>query len=542
MRSSAWDSEVVAGHYAGHDGLTYRRTPATFGELVEATFRWTDRTFLVQGSRRVSFAQFRSALAACRTSLADMGIGRGDRVLVFGYNSPEWVLALWSLWLAGAVPVLANRWWSDAELDHAVEVVAPRRVFTDTAVTTAVPNSALPDLGAAFDTHPVDTLDAHAEADGDETDSDEAGAILFTSGSSGMPKAVELSRRSVIVNQHNILNRSNRFPDLLDTDSPQAVSLASTPMFHIGGLSSLITHFLTGGKIVLTEGRFDPKQVMTLIEREGVHIWGAVPTMAVRVLEHPDFDSHDLSSLRSWPLGGAPVSTELLDRIRIKLPHLRSRGLSNTWGMTEGGGFLTVADGRDLLTHPDTVGRPYPVVEIRIDAPDATGTGEVLTRSPTVMRGYLGDTAQIVDADGWLHTGDLGHLGDDGYLFITGRSKDVVIRGGENIACPHVEAALSTHPAVVEAAALGVPHHELGEELAAVVVCRPDAPLPTEAELARHLTGVVSHFAIPTRWQIRTDPLPTLAGEKVDKKTLLDSFTVPRQRPTYTPYPYSMDA
>jgi acyl-CoA synthetase (AMP-forming)/AMP-acid ligase II len=516
MMSPVWDSEVVAGRYAGHDGLLYRRSPATFPELVEATSRWTDRVFLVQGRRRVSFAQFRSAVDACRDTLAQYGIEPGDRVMIFGYNSPEWVLALWSLWLAGAVPALANRWWSEAELDHAVTVVAPRHVLTDTAVSTAAPSSPLQDLGAAFDAAGSGAPDPYAGGDDDES-----AAILFTSGSSGQPKAVDLSRRSMIVNQHNILGRSNRFPNLLDADSPQTVSLACTPMFHIGGLSSLMTHFLTGGKIVLTEGRFDPKQVMTLIDREGVHIWGAVPTMAVRVLEHPDFDTHDLSSLRSWPLGGAPVSTELLNRIRTALPNLRTRGLSNTWGMTEGGGFLTMADGRDLLTHPGTVGRPYPVVELRIDA----STGEVLTRSPTVMRGYLGDAEQIVDADGWLHTGDLGHLTDDGYLFIDGRSKDVVIRGGENIACPHVEAALTTHPAVVEAAALGVPHDELGEELAAVVVCRPDAPLPTESELHRHLTGVVSYFAIPTRWEIRTEPLPTLAGEKVDKKALLADLT-----------------
>ncbi|MCZ8377311.1 class I adenylate-forming enzyme family protein [Mycobacterium sp. CPCC 205372] len=521
--TAPWDSDVVAGRYGGHDGLTYRRSPSTFGELVDATTRWTDRTFLVQGDRRITFGQFRTAASVCRQMLHRNGIEPGDRVMVFGYNSPEWVLALWSLWLTGAVPVLANRWWSDEEIHHAVGLVRPRHVFSDTPLTTDVPGSALQDLSAAFDATP-----SAESAPLPETHEDEAAAVLFTSGSSGLPKAVELSRRSVIVNQHNILGRTNRFPHLLDADSPQAVSLACTPMFHIGGMSSLLTHFLTGGRIVLTEGRFDPKQVMELIERERVQIWGAVPTMAVRVLEHPDFGHHDLSSLRSWPLGGAPVTTDLLDRIREKLPNLRSRGLSNTWGMTEAGGFLTVADGRDLLDRPGTVGRPYPVVELKIAEPDADGTGEVLTRSPTVMRGYLRggrvDAAADVDADGWLHTGDLGHLTADGYLFIDGRSKDVVIRGGENIACPHVEAALATHPDVIEVAALGVPHHELGEELAAVLVCRTEVPPPTEEEMRRHLDGVVSYFAVPTRWRIRTEPLPTLAGEKIDKKALLQEF------------------
>lgn len=329
----------------------------------------------------------------------------------------------------------------------------------------------------------------------------------------------------MIANQQNILARNGRLPHLLDAGSPQAVSLASTPMFHIGGLSSLLTHFLTGGRIVLSEGRFDAGQVMSLIERERVQVWGAVPTMAVRVLEHPEFGSHDLSSLRSWPLGGAPVRPELLERIRTALPNLRERGLSNTWGMTEAGGFLTVADSRDLRARPATVGRPYPVVELRIDRPDADGVGEVLARSPTVMLGYAGRVDDgTVDAEGWLHTGDLGHLDGDGYLYIDGRSKDIVIRGGENIACLHVEAALATHPAVVEAAALGLAHPDLGEELAAVVVYRGGARPPTADELRRHLAEAVSSFAVPTRWLIRAEPLPTLAGEKVDKVALAAAF------------------
>lgn len=519
-----WGTEAQEARYAGHPGLLYRRSPATFADLVDGTRCWTDRTFLVHGDRRVSFAQFRSALDVARQQLSQHGIERGNRVMVFGYNSPEWVLAVWALLLSGAVPVLGNRWWSSAEIEHAAGLLDLRLILTDTALDTDVATGPLADLASAFD------APAPAPVAAAETDIDDVALVLFTSGSSGMPKAVELSRRSAIANQQNILVRNGRLPHLLSADSPQAVSLASTPMFHIGGLSSLLTHFLTGGRIVVAEGRFDAEKVMALIEREGVQIWGAVPTMAVRVLTHPAFGSYDLSTLRSWPLGGAPVSTELLERIRATLPHLRERGLSNTWGMTEAGGFLTVADSRDLRARPGTVGRPYPVVEVRIDRPGAGGVGEVLARSPTVMLGYAGRPPGgdgTVDADGWLHTGDLGHLDDEGYLYIDGRSKDIVIRGGENIACPHVEAALCGHPAVVEAAALGVPHPDLGEELVAVVVYRDGVPPPTINELRRHLAATVSSFAVPTRWQLTTEPLPTLAGEKIDKKTLAAAFARP---------------
>ncbi|GAB7068975.1 class I adenylate-forming enzyme family protein [Mycolicibacterium hodleri] len=524
--TQTWGTEVRTSTYGGHPGLLYDRAPDGFAELMAGTEVWTDRTFLVHGERRVTFAGFRAAAHAARAQLAGLGIRSGDRVMVFGYNGPEWIVALWALWLEGAVPVLANRWWSTAEIDHAVGVLAPTHVLADTTLDVPVPVSPLGDLRAAFDGPAVEASPAV------ESDGDAAALILFTSGSSGMPKAVELSRRSVICNQHDILHRTGRLPHLLDENSVQVVSLATTPMFHVGGLSSLLTHFLTGGKIVMTEGRFDAGRILALIEREGIQVWGAVPTMAIRLLEHPDFASYDLSSLKSWPLGGAPVTTALLDRIRAKLPKLRERGLSNTWGMTEAGGFLTVADARDLAVHPGSVGRPYPVVEIRIANPDADGVGEVLARSPTVMNGYVGVDAAVnaetVDGDGWLHSGDLGHLTEDGYLFIDGRSKDVVIRGGENIACPHVEAAIASHPAVVEVAALGVPHPDLGEELVAVVVHQADAEPPTAAELAGHVAGVLSYFAIPTRWEIRAQPLPTLAGEKVDKKTLAASFAAGR--------------
>jgi acyl-CoA synthetase (AMP-forming)/AMP-acid ligase II len=200
----------------------------------------------------------------------------------------------------------------------------------------------------------------------------------------------------------------------------------------------------------------------------------------------------------------------------------------NMWGMTEGGGFFTVATGADLARFPKTVGRALPTTELRIENPDALGKGEILARSPTNMLGFIGvapeDQRAPIDSDGWLRTGDVGHLDDDGFLFIDGRSKDMVIRGGENIACPHVEAALMRHPAVIEAAAVGLPHPDLGEELAAVVVCRPGGRAPTEDELTQHMRAQVANFAVPTRWRIRTEPLPTIGTEKVDKKRLATEF------------------
>jgi acyl-CoA synthetase (AMP-forming)/AMP-acid ligase II len=520
---SPWGDDVETGSYGGHPGLVYAQRPRTFADLLFGVDRWAQRTFLVQGHRRVSFGEFFAAISGARKRLAPLGIRPGDRVVLLAYNSPDWVLALWTIWSVGAVPVLGNRWWSQREAEHCIALVGARTVITDApglAGDTAVDIAALSDCFAGAG--PVPDIPG-------PPDEDDPAVILFTSGSTGMPKAVELPFRAVVANQQNVLARSRQLPHLIPSDGPQPVNLISTPLFHIGAFATLITQTITGGRIVFNTGRFDPAQVLALIESERVERWGAVPTMAARLLEHPDFDSHDLSSLRSFPLGGAPVPPVLLARLARRLPQLQGRGIVNTWGMTEGGGFFTLATGADLQQHPRTVGRPLPTVELRIDNPDDDGKGEILVRSPTTMRGYVGIDGDIsgspIDSDGWLRTGDLGHLSDDGYLFVDGRSKDMVIRGGENIACPHVEAALMRHPDVVEAAAIGLPHPELGEELAAVVVYRAGGRVPTEEELARHMAGQVAYFAVPTRWRIRTEPLPTVGTEKLDKKSLAAEFT-----------------
>jgi acyl-CoA synthetase (AMP-forming)/AMP-acid ligase II len=525
--NSPWGDEVVAGRHGGHPGLVYRERPRSFNDLVTGADRWAPRPFLVHGERRISFAEFFAAVDAARERLTGMGIRTGDRVLLLAYNSPEWVLALWATWAAGGVPVLGNRWWSGPEAAHCLRVVGPRAVITDAAGMS--PGGAavvdIATLGACFGAGTTALPDIPGPAD-----EEDAAVILFTSGSTGMPKAVELPFRSVVANQQNVLARSRQLPHLIAADGPQAVSLVSTPLFHVGAFATLITQVITGGRIVFSTGRFDPEQVLVLIESERVQRWGAVPTMAARLLEHPDFDSYDLSSLRSFPLGGAPVPPVLLERLARRLPQLQGRGMVNMWGMTEGGGFFTVATAADLERFPRTVGRALPTAELRIDRPDADGNGEILARSPTNMLGFIGIAPEqqraTLDSDGWLHTGDVGHINDDGYLFIDGRTKDMVIRGGENIACPHVEAALMRHPDVVEAAAIGLPHPDLGEELAAVVVYRPGGRVPTEDELSEHMRGEVAYFAVPTRWLIRSEPLPTIGTEKLDKKLLATEFAV----------------
>lgn len=517
--SGLWGTDVVASTDASAPGWCYSPRPGSVVEMLAGVDRWVERTFLVQGQRRISVARFLHAVSRTARMLSHRHVSRGERVFIHVGNSSEFVLAVWATWWVGAVPVLGNWGWSVPEIEHAVDLTQP--AFSMHDLDEPTPSGVA--KRALMEGELTRNLEADANTEGIEPPArvDEASPalILFTSGSEGHSKAVVLSHRSVVANQHNLLLRSRKLPQQLDPNHRQEVLLATTPLFHIGGVSNLITQLIIGGRLVLTEGRFDAGEVLRLIESEGVHRWGGVPTMAIRVLEHPAFANHDLSSLRSFPLGGAPVPAALLNRLRRRLPQLRERGLVNTWGMTETGGFVTVAGQQDLARYPETVGRPYPVAELRIHEPDSAGTGEVLVRSPTVMLGYLSREDGAVDENGWLHTGDLGHINDDGYLFLEGRSKDIVIRGGENIACAHVERVLLEHPDVREAAVFGVPHRELGEELAAAVTVLPEASL-TEAGLREFLRQTLAHFEIPSRWHIDVESLPTQVGGKVDKQML----------------------
>lgn len=512
-----WGREPGPATYAGHGGFAFEPRPTEWDDLFVGAERWKDREFLVQGDRRITHGEFARAVPAAADRLAGLGVGPGDRVLLLSYNCPEFVLATWALWWLGAVPVFGNRWWHDSELTHALDLTGPVSAFSDR------PDWAPPQVTA----HQISGLAAAFDTDSDRPcvrgrGEDDLALILFTSGSSGLPKGVQLSRRSVIANQHNMMARTGRLPQDLDPSRPGAVSLVCTPLFHIGGVGNSLFALLSGAKLVFNSGRFDPGQVLELIETERVQSFAGVPTMAARLLEHPDFATRDLTSLRAMPMGGAPVPAKLLAALAERLPQLKRGGLGNTWGLTESGGFVTSANSVELAERPGTVGRPTSCAELRIGEPDPEGVGEVLVRAPTVMLGYCGAHDDTVDPDGWLHTGDLGRLDADGYLYLVGRAKDIVIRGGENIACAHVEATLLTHPQVIEAAAFGVPHSDLGEELVAVVRLTGDA---TTEDLRVYLKERLAYFEIPSGWQVRTDPLPTLAGEKMDKKTLKATFT-----------------
>jgi long-chain acyl-CoA synthetase len=525
--SEFWGSEVAEEDVLGHPCLNFTRRRRQLSDLLIDSRRFANRDYLVQGERRVSFAENEVAVHRVASTLHERGIGLGDRVLLFGANSIEWVTAFWAILEVGGTIVLGNAWWSKAELAHALDTVQPKVVLADEARAARLPDDRqrleFDELAAAA-ARP--SRESGWNARRAPVQEDDPAIVLFTSGTTGLPKGAVLSHRGIIATLQGLLVITRRLP-LSDGPLPsESRSLLSIPLFHIGGLQQIVTPMLGGGTLVFTEGRFDAAGITALIEREQIAVWSTVPTMVSRVIDHLESVGHPgLPSVRTVGLGGSPVGMQLRTRVPHWFPNA-GRGLSVTYGLSEGGGVLVTGAGRQLLDRPGAVGRPLPTVTIRIAEADEAGCGEIVVRCPSVMLGYFGADPTGPDnpitADRWLHTGDIGRIDDDGYVYVTDRSKDIVIRGGENIATPHVENRLLEHPDVREVAVFGLPHPELGEELAAVVVLS-DTATSTE-DLARFAGEALAYFEVPSRWWIHDGALPQNATGKIVKRLLREQW------------------
>lgn len=506
---TAWGDRIEVERVRGIPFRTYAQRPRGVAELLAFADRWGDRPHIAQGEAVVTFAGMLSSVRAKAAELAEAGVRAQDRVLLLGWNSPAWIVNFWACVTVGAVPVLANAWWGETELADAVSTMDLKLVLADRRGAARLPADApVGPWECALSTAPAASQPAAV--------AEEAPAVIvFTSGTAGRPKAVELSHRSLLAGLHMLLHITRRLPQLID-ESTGDTGLHTGPMFHIGGVQTLLRAITVGDTLVMPTGRFDPAEALRLIEQWRIARWSAVPTMVSRVLEHPDVHRRDLLSLRSITVGGAPVHAEFLAQLRTGFPAVEPR-VATGYGLTENGGQATAASGRDTTERPGSSGRPLPCVELTILDGSDQEDGEILIRSPTQMIGYSGTADSPIDDDGWLHTGDLGHLDDDGYLWITGRAKDMIIRGGENIAPAAVEEALAGIPGVVESAVFGVPHPDLGEEVMAAVVVEDGL---TAERLQAELRSRLASFAIPSRWQLGPEPLPTNHAGKIDKKRL----------------------
>jgi acyl-CoA synthetase (AMP-forming)/AMP-acid ligase II len=514
--AACWGDRIAVELVGGVPFRMYADRPRRVEHLLAFAGRWGSRPHVVHGDRVLTFDDLRHSVSAKAKDLVRLGVAPGERVGLIGWNSPDYVVNFWAVLAAAGVPVLFNTWWSEREVCDAQELLRPVLVLADQRARARIPPGTA--LGA-WETDPGAGAPAGvADVIGTETSTDEnePAVIIFTSGTSGRPKAVVLSHRALLANLQMLLHMTRKLPQQLN-DISADVALHTGPLFHIGGAQGMMRGLTVGNTLVLPAGRFEPGEALTLIEQWKITRWAAVPTMVSRVLDHPDVQRRDLRSLRAVTLGGAPLHVDLQRRIRDGLPGVNAR-IATGYGLSENGGQATAASDADTIERPGTSGRPLPLTEIRIEPRAGLPDGEILIRAPTQMSGYYGSDDSPIDSEGWLGTGDLGRMDEARYIWITGRCKDLIIRGGENVAPAAVEEALAGAPGVRDAIVFGLAHPDLGEEVAAVVVVEEGySSAAIEAHARRH----VASFAVPTWWRFQTGPLPVNPTGKVDKPSVV---------------------
>jgi acyl-CoA synthetase (AMP-forming)/AMP-acid ligase II len=511
----------------GDDGrLEYASGPRTLREFVEATWAYGDAPFLV-GEDGVAYTYRRFLAAACGLArrLADeYGLRPGDRAVIAGRNHPEWQVAFWAAQLAGLVAVPLNAWWTADECAYALDDCAPGVLLVDDE------RAAL--LGGWAACNGVPCLDFRATASGDaappavDVRPDDDATILYTSGTTGRPKGAVATHRAQVaaaINPRYQAAAAALERGAVPGTGRPPVSLTTFPFFHAAAFTSVYAVMAAGGTLVLMR-KWDAAKALDLIDLHRVTHYAGVPTTALQLLDAAG--GRRLATLTNLNTGGAPAPPALVRRLTEAYgDRIEPR---NGYGLTETCGGVLAHYGEAYRRRPDSVGRPTPVTETRVAGPDGGPlpdgeTGELLLRGQSLVRGYWRDpeaTAAAFTADGWFRTGDLAVVREDGRVSVVDRLKDVVIRGGENVYCVEVEAALYGHPAVAEAAVLGVPHPVLGEEVAAVVRLRGGPGAASADELRAHAARGLAAYKVPAHIVVRDEPLPRNAGGKVLKDEL----------------------
>ena len=511
--------------------------PATLPGLFRAfAALYSDREALIAGDERLTFPALDLWSERVAQALVARGIAQGDRIGIAMRNCPSWVVSYMGVLKAGGIATLLNGWWQCDEMEHALRLTEPRLVIGDALrcrrVAEALGGTELIEL--AVERPLEEALAPLLESGGDEVQLPEIApeddaTILFTSGSTGEAKGALSTHRAVTTATYTYASGLMTLLGILTQEGrPPATpprTLLNVPLFHVTGEVPVMLNSFVVGRCMVVMPKWDAGEALRLIEKEKITYFVGVPTMSLELMTHPDRHKYDLSSLTDIAAGGAPRPISHVERLQQEFPAAKPAlgygltetnavGCSNFWG--------SYAD------KPASTGRAQkPFVELAIlgegDRHLPVGErGEVAIRSAANIKGYWRApeaTAACLTADGYVRTGDVGYLDEDGYLFIVDRKKEIIIRGGENIAPAEVEAACYACPDVAEASVFGAPDERLGEVPVAVIQPRPDSGLD-EAALRGFLDSKLSAFKVPARFIFTDEALPRLGTGKIDRVAL----------------------
>lgn len=542
---------------------TFAAAPPTMRAVWELSAGYADKGYIVFEDEHYTYAEAHAQVRKLSAHLAAKGVSHGDRVALAMRNYPEWVIGYWATASLGAAVVGMNAWWTPHEMEYALDDSHPKVLIVDderferashilNAVRVRLPH-AMHLISVRSDRELPDDATTWAEvmATNDpltlpevDIDPDDDVTIFYTSGTTGLPKGAQLTHRGSVDNMLDIAFMATAVsmaeqkaiaagdlpaPTSAPAAPPPPVFMAATPLFHVTACNCLLhPATLTGAKLVLMY-KWDAGRALELIERERVTNFSGVPTMGRELLMHPDWANRDTSSLQGIAGGGSAVQPDLVKKIAGALDGGQP---STGYGMTETHGIITANSSRFYLAKPASCGPVVPTLEWKLVdedgndiAPHPEAIGVLCVRGSIVIKGYLNRAEATADSirDGWLNTGDIARIDEDGWVFIVDRAKDMVIRGGENVYCSEVEAAIYHHDAVVEAIVFGVPDERLGEAVVAVIVLRPDASL-TADELREFLSTDLSAYKIPSKVWFRDEPIPRNASGKFLKREVRDQI------------------
>ena len=542
--------ELVPVDLYGHSCRAFKNAPPTLRDLYSETV--SELPFLVYEDESLSFDEvWRTASRMARILVEEYGIKHGDRVAISMRNYPEWILAFEAITAIGAIAVAMNALWQPGEMAYGLEDSGARVLLADDerlerlSQCDALPESLegivcvrtenlyglkgarkLTELLEAYPDGPMPEAEIHPNDDA---------TIFYTSGSTGHPKGVVACHRNIIsallsweLDMRSDLLVKGQAPS---ESSSQAAILLGVPLFHVTGSHAVFLLSYRAQRRIVSMYKWDVGKAVDLIEQEQINAVIAPAAMTGDLVDFARDNNRDLSSLALVGGGGAPRAPSQVKGIDKTF----KRAVPNTgWGMTETNAIGTGISGADYLARPESSGRASAVLDLRIM--DESGAqrqagerGELQVRGTSVVRGYWNrpDANAETFADGWLRTGDVAYLDEEGFLFIVDRIKDLVIRGGENIGCGSVEAAILEHPAVIEASVYGVPDERLGEEVGATLYV---AEALTQKALTSFLESRLARFEIPRYVRFSVEPLPRIASGKILKRQLREEALTDMKR------------